>query len=74
MLNQVINNFFLAHSAQIFDIDEKTNLLQTRNDLLDSEKKLSNLLEEIDKSEMAEAQAEQVIFFLFFWFEMLLLN
>ncbi|XP_066253969.1 pericentriolar material 1 protein-like isoform X2 [Euwallacea similis] len=44
---------------QIFDIDEKTNLLQTRNDLLDSEKKLSNLLEEIDKSEMAEAQPVQ---------------
>lgn len=53
------------HTAQIFDIDEKTNLLQTRNDLLDSEKKLSNLLEEIDISEMAEAQAAQVIFLFF---------
>lgn len=64
--------FFRSHTAQIFDIDEKTNLLQTRNDLLDSEKKLSNLLEEIDKSEMAEAQAEQVIYPPFFLFEMLL--
>ncbi|KAL1506727.1 hypothetical protein ABEB36_006034 [Hypothenemus hampei] len=44
---------------QIFDIDEKTNLLQTRNDLLDSENKLSKLLEEIDKSEMADSQAVQ---------------
>ncbi|XP_048520810.1 pericentriolar material 1 protein isoform X2 [Dendroctonus ponderosae] len=44
---------------QIFDIDEKTNLLQTRDDLLDSEKKLSKLLEEIDNSEMAESVVDQ---------------
>ncbi|XP_030761339.1 pericentriolar material 1 protein isoform X2 [Sitophilus oryzae] len=46
---------------QIFDIDEKTHLLQMRNDLLDSEKKLVNLLEEIDNSEKMEAAANNTL-------------
>lgn len=55
---------------QIFDIDEKTNLLQMRNDLLDSEKKLVNLLEEIDNSERAETQENQVNFPFCIWLRM----
>ncbi|CAG9762562.1 unnamed protein product [Ceutorhynchus assimilis] len=44
---------------QIFNIDEKTNLLQTRNDLLDSEKKLLNLLEELDNNQKVDIETEQ---------------
>ncbi|XP_076273236.1 combover isoform X2 [Rhynchophorus ferrugineus] len=47
-----------SSEEQTFDIDEKTHLLQMRNDLLDSEKKLVNLLEEIDKSEKLEEAAD----------------